>query len=209
MPLLQTDVQYLDTCISKQQLRAHYRKVRNSVSREDKELFDLAIRASLLENEFVKRAKTVLLFYPIKSEPDIRELVKSLRELGKKVAFPISNSGDCTLTFRYVDDIRDMVTGTYNIPEPSQNAPIVDDLSHSVCIVPGLVFDRYGYRLGYGKGYYDRFLKSFSGKSIGIVYSEFIIDSLPSEETDMPVDLIVTERGNVIPYEPKFKENKK
>ena len=199
-------MQYTNISITKQQIRAHYRKKRNSISFESKELLDIAIRANILELDAVRQAKTVLMFYPIKFEPDIRELVKSLRDLGKKVAFPISNDNDCTLTFRYVDSIRDMVSGTYNIPEPPQNAPIVEDFARSVCLVPALVFDKYGYRLGYGKGYYDRFLKDFLGISIGIAYSDFITESLPSEDTDIAVDMIITERGNVIPYEAKFKK---
>ena len=198
---------YADASITKQQLRAHYREKRNSIAFESSADLDAAIRANILELDDVKHAKTVLMFYPIKSEPNVLALVKSLRDLGKKVAFPISNSDDCTLTFRYVNDVQDMVAGTYNIPEPSQSAPIVEDFSHSVCLVPALVFDKYGYRLGYGKGYYDRFLKDFSGRSIGIAYSDFIADSLPNQDTDMAVDMIITERGNVIPYETKSKEH--
>ena len=201
-------MRYSDQPITKQQLRADYRKKRNSIPLESKDVLDTALRANILELDAVKHAKTVLMFYPIKFEPDIRELVKPFRDLGKKVAFPISNSDGCTLTFRCVENICDMESGTYNIPEPSPSAPMADDLSSSVCLVPALVFDKYGYRLGYGKGYYDRFLKNFSGISIGIAYSEFITESLPIEDTDMTVDMIITERGKVIPYEAKLKEHR-
>ena len=201
-------MQNSDITIKKQRLRAYFKQKRLDLSLESKELLDSAICANIVELEAIKKAKTILMFYPVKLEPDIIPIINNLRISGKKTAFPISNSDDCTLSFKYVNDISDMVTGTYNIPEPSKEAPVVRDFSNCVCLVPALAFDKYGYRIGYGKGYYDRFLKNFAGISIGIIYSEFITDYLPSEETDLAVDIMITERGAVIPYEAKGKKHK-
>ena len=96
-----------------------------------------------------------------------------------------------------------MIKGAYGIPEPSDKMEVVTDFSECICIVPGLVFDLSGHRLGYGKGYYDRFLKDFTGYSVGLVYSEFILDKLPCEPTDRAVDLMITERGIILPNERK------
>ena len=181
-------------------MRAYYRKARASLLSEAREKLDLNICANLSKLPIIKSADTVLVFYPVKNEPDIRPFIKNLYEMGKHVAFPVSNS-DCTLTFKYVESLDDMVNGAYNIPEPSADAKIAKDLSNCVCIVPALVFDRYGYRIGYGKGYYDRFLKNFKGRSIGIAYGDFVVDALPYEPTDMTVDMIITERGIILPDE--------
>lgn len=181
-------------------MRAYYRKARASLLSEAREKLDLNICANLSKLPIIKSADTVLVFYPVKNEPDIRPFIKNLYEMGKQVAFPVSNS-DYTLTFKYVESLDDMVNGAYNIPEPSADAKIAEDLSNCVCIVPALVFDRYGYRIGYGKGYYDRFLKNFKGRSIGIAYDNFVVDALPYEPTDMTVDMIITERGIILPDE--------
>ena len=187
--------------VEKHKIRAHYRKERAALSNEARELLDIAICANLSELPVIKKADTILVYYPVKNEPNIRPLIRTLFSSCKRVAFPVSNSDDCTLTFKYVESLDDMVLGTYNIPEPSKNAKVVVDFSNCVCIVPALVFDRHGYRIGYGKGYYDRFLKHFQGKSIGIAYSQFVVDNLPYEPTDVAVDIIITERGIILPHE--------
>lgn len=196
--------------IEKHKLRAHYRKERAALSNESRELLDIAICANLSELPIIKKADTVLVYYPVKNEPNIRPFIQNLISHGKRVAFPVSNSDDCTLTFKYVESLDDMILGAYNIPEPSNDAVAVTELSRCICIVPALVFDRRGYRIGYGKGYYDRFLKDFHGRSIGIAYSQFIVDNLPYEPTDVTVDIILTERGIIIPNEKKeyFPEEK-
>jgi len=190
-----------DFLAEKHQIRAYYRKARASLSLEARELLDITICADLSELPVIKNADTVLVFYPVKNEPNILQFIKNLYKMGKRVAFPVSNSDDCTLTFKYVDDLDDMVMGAYDIPEPSADSPISKNFSNCVCIVPALVFDRHGYRIGYGKGYYDRFLKDFQGVSIGIAYGDFVVDTLPYEPTDMAVDMIITERGIILPNE--------
>lgn len=190
-----------DFLVEKHKLRAYYRKKRAELSHEARELLDIAICSNVSELPIIKNADTVLVFYPVKNEPNILPLIKKLYASNKRVAFPISNRDDCTLTFKYVSDPCDMVMGAYNIPEPPCDALDVEDLSNSVCIVPALVFDRHGYRIGYGKGYYDRFLIDFKGKSLGIAYSDFLIDDLPFEPTDISVDMIITERGIILPNE--------
>ena len=195
------DVNNSDLLTEKKRLRAYYRKERAALPLETRELLDLNICANLSELSVIKSADTVLVFYPVKNEPDILPFIKELYKMGKRVAFPVSNSDDCTLTFKYVGSLEEMVLGTYDIPEPSFDAPIAKDLSDCVCIVPALVFDRYGYRIGYGKGYYDRFLNDFQGSSIGIAYGDFVVDALPYEPTDVTVDMIITERGIILPDE--------
>ncbi len=190
-----------DFLLEKHKIRAYYKKSRAALSAEVRKMLDVTICANLSELPIIKNTDTVLVFYPVKNEPDIRPFIKNLYAMGKRVAFPVSNSDDCTLTFKYVCDLDDMVNGAYNIPEPSADAIIAKDLSNCVCIVPALVFDRYGYRIGYGKGYYDRFLKDFQGSSIGIAYGDFVVDTLPYEPTDMTVDMIITERGIILPNE--------
>ena len=69
------------------------------------------------------------------------------------------------------------------------------DYSKSICIIPGIVFDSEGYRVGYGKGYYDRFLAAYDGTKFGLVYSECILPSVPRGRFDRHVDILISEKG--------------
>ena len=99
------------------------------------------------------------------------------------------------MEFKVVKELDCLSAGSYSIPEPPVDAETVTDLSGTVCLVPGLVFDKAGYRVGYGKGYYDRFLSTYPGTKLGIVYSDFILDRVPRGRFDRRVDTLVTERG--------------
>ena len=87
-----------------------------------------------------------------------------------------------------------------SIPEPPSDLPTFEPKGHCVCIVPGLAFDKNGYRIGYGKGYYDRFLKDFNGTKIGLCRCDFLKDALPVNEFDHKVDMIITEKGIIVPH---------
>ncbi len=154
-------------------------------------------------------AKTVLTFFPVRGEPDILPLASSLLKKGITVAFPISHKEDVRLDFRAISALDDLKLGTYKICEPTESTKTLSAFdSDTVCLVPALSFDRRGMRLGYGMGYYDRFLKNFSGISIGIAFSDFLVEELPAEDTDIPVLKIITEGGVIVPDELRFTKEK-
>ena len=94
----------------------------------------------------------------------------------------------------YIRSLDDLEKGTFGVLEPKhKQCKLVTDLSHGFCIVPGLCFDAKGYRLGYGKGYYDRFLSEFKGVTVGICYTSCVQYGLPHGYFDRPVDILVTE----------------
>ena len=163
------------------------------------------IRKGIFEFAVKMGADTVLLFYPIKNEPDLRDLVTMLNAQSICVGFPISMEETVSLDFRAVSSLSEMIEGTYGIPEPSKDAPTVMLSEHSVCVVPALAFDLEGGRLGYGKGYYDRFLSNFKGKSVGAAYSRSVTARLPRDKYDLCVDAIITEGGVILPDEIKKK----
>ena len=140
-------------------------------------------------------ADAVLLYSPTKNEPNLLPIAEAALKAGKKVAFPISITKSCTLDFREISSLTELTSGTYGIPEPPFNATKPTLTKKSLCIVPALAFDKKGFRIGYGKGYYDRFLSQFEGISAGAVFSSHTCDSLPTEPTDIPVNIIITETG--------------
>ncbi|MBE6535866.1 MAG: 5-formyltetrahydrofolate cyclo-ligase [Ruminococcaceae bacterium] len=152
-------------------------------------------------------ARTVLSFFPVRGEPDILPLAKRLLEKGITVAFPISHKEDVRLEFRAISALDDLKLGTYKICEPIESTQTLSVFENdTVCLVPALSFDMRGMRLGYGMGYYDRFLQGFCGISVGIAFSDFLVEDLPAEDTDIPVTKIITEGGVVVPDELRFKK---
>lgn len=99
------------------------------------------------------------------------------------------------MSFHKISSLDDLSPGAFGIYGPSENAPAAqpEEMRNSVCIIPGLAFDSNGGRLGYGGGYYDRFLAGYTGVSIGLCREEtFSADPLPRDEYDIPVDTVVT-----------------
>ncbi len=186
---------------AKQVIRARCRAMRKSLSSESRMLLDSALFANTISLPCFQNSDTVLMYYPVQGEPNILSIARHALQMNKKVAFPISHTNSYTMSFHLISDIDDLRIGAYSILEPPISAPTVCDFSKALCIVPALAFDMFGHRLGYGKGYYDRFLSEFNGTSIGLTYSFFLMDLLPHGEKDLPVNLIITEKGDLTPYE--------
>lgn len=143
-------------------------------------------------------AEYVLLYAATDDEININAIAEAALERGKKLAFPRCRKEDHTMKYHIVDSLDQLHVDSYGIREPSDELPVYDpetDMGSAICFVPGLVYDRSGYRLGYGKGFYDRFLSSFKGSSVGIVYSDFILPEVPRGRYDTKVDILLSEKG--------------
>lgn len=184
----------------KKKLRREFFALRASLSEKERQEWDRFLNDALANSRFYREARVLLCFFPVRGEPDLLPLAaKALRD-GKKVAFPISHPEDHTMSFRAVGDLSELKKGTYGIPEPPETGELLNDARDALCLLPGLAFDRYGYRLGYGGGYYDRFLEHFSGVAIAPTYSPFLADRLPTDDYDRPSDGVITEKGEVSLY---------
>jgi len=142
-------------------------------------------------------AEVILLYAPIKAEPNVLLCCDAALKAGKRLAFPRCHPETSTMTYGIVSSPHDLTEGAYGILEPRPDAEVYCPApdKHDICVVPAVCFDRKGYRIGYGKGYYDRFLQSFGGTSVGFCLSRFLCDSLPRGRYDRAVDLIITEKG--------------
>ena len=144
-----------------------------------------------------KDADVILLYFPTRSELDISPLADIARRDGKKIAFPISVIKDCTLDFRFISSPDELEIGAYGIREPRADAERATLSDRTLCIVPALAVDADGYRLGYGKGYYDRFLSAFKGNAVVAIHSSLVCERLPRNDTDIPIKTIITETGAI------------
>ena len=182
---------------SKTEARAYFSALRSSIAEDLRKSKSLTICKKIADLPEFSTCDTLFIYFPIKSEADTLYLFEIAKERGIKIAFPISIKESFELDFRIVNSLDELSVGAYGIREPQQNAQKALITENSICIVPALAFDSSGNRLGYGKGFYDRFLKKFIGLSIGITFDELKCSALPCELTDIPVDIIITDKESV------------
>ena len=182
----------------KDELRRVFREMRAGIDpgekrRRDKKICDAAI--SLASYRF---ADHILMYAPTDEEIDIMPIALDALSKGKRVAFPRCFPEDHTMEYRIVSSIDDLTGECMGIREPSADLPLYEGEGSAVCFVPGLVYDSKGYRLGYGKGFYDRYLSSFRGNIIGVVYSDCILPEVPKGRFDISIKIILTEKGVIV-----------
>ena len=136
-------------------------------------------------------AKSIGCYYSIGSEVKTNDIIKLLLEREKIVSLP--KVTDDTMVFRKIDDLTKLEKGDFDISEPKENCPIVEN--HDMMLVPCIGLDNDGNRIGYGHGFYDKYLTKNNTTKIGLTYSKQIVKSIPNSEHDIKMDWIVTETG--------------
>jgi len=149
-----------------------------------------SIQQFVLDSQEFKSAKIIGAYYAFGSEVKTDAIIEQAEALGKKIVLP-SVEGK-SLTFYELSSGKYLVKGRFGIMEPLPYGPVG---SIDLLVVPGIAFDRKGHRLGYGKGYYDKFLARKTIGSIGLGYSFQLLDRLPTGKYDKKLDAIATENG--------------
>lgn len=181
--------------MTKKELRAAYRAARADMMPEQRAAQAEQICAHILQSSVYAEASCVLLYAATEGEIDLSAVAKDAWEQGKTVAYPRCLDKAGHMAFFIVDTPTRLTEGSFGIPEPSEDCLPWQPTADALCIVPALAADAFGNRLGYGKGYYDRFLAEFRGVSACAVYAFGMAQSLPVEEHDLPVAYIVTPEG--------------
>ena len=179
--------------MTKNELRQKYRALRDSFGEEFINDASNLASSNLQKTEEFKNSDIVLLYHPTKNEISPLPLLKICLKMGKTVAFPVCQKESTTLIFKKVTSLDMLSPSNFGIFEPNEECEIIIPAEKTICITPALLFSKDGHRLGYGKGYYDRFLKDFNGISLGFTYSECVLDFIPNETHDIPLDMIITE----------------
>ena len=143
-----------------------------------------AVLEKLMHNERFINASTILLYYPLDDEVDVRPLL----DCGKKTALPYIEKGKMNYSL-YKGDL---IKGAFGVMECRDRLPLQLDES-CIALIPAVAFSSEGYRLGRGKGFYDRFMKGKDIYKIGLITKDRLIESLPYEEHDLKADEIITD----------------
>lgn len=172
--------------------------------REELTAFEVEQKSRIILEKFLtlKQLNTsslIMSYVNFGKEVSTRELLTSCISYNKRVAVPlvVNDCGRKELWACEINDLQiDLETGTFGILEPiKEKAKRINSWEIDIVVVPGVVFDTQRQRVGYGAGYYDRFLKEIRPDcfKVGIAYDIQIIDNIPYEEHDVPLDLVITE----------------
>ena len=175
---------------NKQALRLEFLKLRETLAPDQIHQLSLEVQQRVLTLADFQQAESVALYYPFRSEVETLEILAMAISQGKKVFFP-KVSGQA-LHYIKVTQPFSFQPGPWGLSEPPENeeAP----LSHlDLIIIPGVAFDHQGYRIGFGKGYYDRSLKEFHGCRVGLAYDFQIVPQVPTEPGDLYCHYVVSE----------------
>jgi len=180
----------------KKNLREEILARRKSLAAETCLALSLEIQARFIDMIEYRDASVIALYSAILNEVFTEEILRAARLNGKKVVYP--RVRDSLLEFAEVRERSDLVPGVYGILEPSGTS-VCSVREIDLMLLPGVAFDLSGYRLGYGKGYYDRTLHGFLGDVllVGLAFDMQVVETIPAEIHDVRLDLLLTEERMV------------
>lgn len=183
-----------DIRVVKNNLRNKYKALRRNMPPTRKHQMDVEIQSRLLSLRQYHQNDILFTYVSKDIEVDTMAIIAAARANQKRIAVPRCIPGEIDMEFFFIHGEEDLEPGMFGVLEPVPDRCVkVTDFSRGLCIVPGLSFDAEGFRLGYGKGYYDRFLAQFQGTTVGLCYSNCTQWRLPHGRYDRPVDLLITD----------------
>ena len=177
---------------NKKQTRDLYLKIRKSITQAEKKSFDDIIFIKFINSSFFKSFDTFLIYVSVNNEVNTFEIINYLLYKGKTVAVP--HCFGKNMEFYYLDSTDDLLDGKFGIPSVDvSKSHKVENFDKSLCIVPAVSFDNNGNRLGYGGGYYDRFLMNHKITTLGLCYERCISEQIPNDNFDKKINYVLTE----------------
>lgn len=195
----------------KASLRRYFSDLRRGLTPDERRAAEASICETLFSLPAWRDSPVICGYISVRGELNTTPILQRAAAEGKTVALPVTVTGtdEGRMVFRALPDgdLSRLVPARFGIPEPDESCPVLTgkDLAHALILIPALAFDKNGYRLGYGGGYYDRFLSSLREAEIphtavGLAYAVCRAAALPREAHDIPVHIILDERSMTIPH---------
>ena len=176
--------------MDKQEIRAAMKQKKRALTERQIALASEQLAELLLAHPLYLRAHSVYGYLPFNQEVRMAPILRAAQKSGRRVAVPKITDG--RMRFFWLDDLDSAVPGAFGIPEPPDGCPEADDET-ALIVVPGLAFDRRGNRVGYGGGYYDRYLSAHPAHpTLALCYGFQLVPALPAEPCDRPVDEVLS-----------------
>ena len=175
--------------MNKTELRAHIRSLKRAMTEEEIVSKSSRLTELFLQTEAYRNAKTIYGYLPYNQEVRTTSILQQALSDGKRVAVPKCYGDE--MRFIYLEDLTQVAPGYSRIPEPIADDPVAHDPT-ALVLMPGLAFTQQGQRIGYGGGFYDKYLSAEPGHpTVALCYDFQIQEQLPTEEFDIPVDLVL------------------
>lgn len=175
--------------MDKKELRRQIREQKRAMTREQIDSASQRLAQLLFETDLYKNASVLYGYMPYNQEVNTLLILERALQDGKRVAVP-KVYGD-TMNFIYLEDLSRVAPSSMGIPEPIADEPIAQD-ERALVLMPGLAFDKAGNRMGYGGGYYDKFLAAEpTHPTVALCYDFQLVDTIPTDVYDIPVDLVI------------------
>lgn len=151
----------------------------------------MEIQSRFLLTSAYRSSRKVLIYIARDFEIETAGIILAALSNGKTVAVPRCEDGE--INFYIIRSLSDLEKGSFEIPEPKKSCEKLTGFEKSICVCPCLCADMRGYRLGFGKGFYDRFLKNYSGERAALCYADALLPEIQSDENDEKVSVLVTD----------------
>lgn len=182
---------------AKKALRTRLRNEIAALTAQERTESDQALFSRFLALPQVQAAETLFLFWGIPGrEPETERLVRELTRQGKRVGLPRMLPGH-QMEVRQFDPQIPMKEAAFGIWEPTEEALLLAKADMDLALIPAVCYDRLGYRLGFGGGYYDRWLENFTGRTVGLCRGVLLQERVPIEAHDSRVEVLLTERETI------------
>ena len=178
----------------KNTLRQQIKQQRKALTHEEIACKSEKITAFITASDIYKNADCVCVYMAAFNEPRTIPFIHTALADGKRVCIPLSDTDSCTLTLSYISSTDDLTAGAYGILEPVR-IDVASPGDIDLILVPGIVFDENGSRIGFGKGFYDRLLADTRAKKAGICYDFQVCSGIAADAHDIPMDVLITENG--------------
>lgn len=174
-------------------LRKEIQEKLKKISDVDRKKYEEILYKKLFENEIFKISKIIAVTISFGTEINTYPIIKKLLDEKKIVCSPICKKENREMIFYKITSLDSLIEGNYGIKTPLKiDKNIIKKENIDLILVPGVGFDKQNFRIGFGGGYYDRYLKDFNGYTISLAFKEQIIEKVPINEFDLPVNKVIT-----------------
>ena len=187
---------FLDQKKKKDALRELAKERKRGISAERLDKANGEIHLRLLQSPFFLEAERLFSYVSMEGEVDTRIILETALQMGKRVCVPRCIPGkEHLMEAVEIHSMEELIPQAYGILEPRKELPSSADWCFDLSLIPCVMADQRGGRLGHGAGYYDRFLEKSKGKKLCLCFSWLLYDKIPMEKTDIPMDALLTEEG--------------
>jgi len=179
---------------TKEEIRRLIKEKRDNLNKNQKQEYNHKLYKRIKEDSLFINAKNILFYVSFKNEADTKQLIGD--NFAEKNIFVPKVNGNSIEIYK-IDSFDDLEQGAFGILEPKQNTQKTNAEDIDLAFIPGVAFDSNGHRIGFGKGYYDILNKQLSCQKVGLAYNFQIVNNIPAESHDVPVDFIFTDSEKI------------